>query len=314
LRTGLIKDIDTEATIDEVQDLMEMLGIYGNLNVVVNKNKVVPVSINNQEKNKLREGGAFGRGHTSSMVPDFSQVLEVSTSESEDYSDSSEEEKEPRKNYRLEECETAVDNSVRISKNGPTLRKRSPRELILRSGSTNQLNKRMKLSLRDETTKSDIMSEKKILAAKFTLPRKNDCKDKLILDILEISSSDSEDGDASEDREKNNNDLLEVQNDGKTNHEQLVRDQCVEGRLSKEGICGGDNSLEAKTQERSDKHFPADVLPSESLWEGSKEEFLSMFGLCTLAQAEQIRARTAAASAGRSRVRLRRSRKGKSVK
>ena len=114
----------------------------------------------------------------------------------------------------------------------------------------------------------------------------------------------------------NNNDPQEVQNDGKTDHEQLVRvrDQCVEGRLSKEGICGGDNSLEPETQECSAKHPPADILPSYSLWQGSKEEFLSMFGLCTLAQAEQIRTRTEAASAGRSRVRLRRSRKGKSVK
>merc|ERR1719233_2074568 len=206
--------------------------------------KVVPESINNH-----------------SIVPDFSQVLEVPTSESEDYSDSGEEEKEPRKNYRSEKCETAVDNSVRISKNGPTLRKRSPRELILRSGSTYQLNKRMKFSSRDDASKSDILSEQKISAVKFSLPRKNDYKDKLALDILEISNSDSEDGDANEDREKNNNDPQEVQNDGQTDHEELVRDQCVEGRLPKEGICGGDKSLEPETQECSAKHPPADILP-----------------------------------------------------
>ena len=37
LRTGLTKDIGTEGTINEVQDLMKMLGISGNLDLVGNK-------------------------------------------------------------------------------------------------------------------------------------------------------------------------------------------------------------------------------------------------------------------------------------
>jgi len=309
LRTGLIKNIGTEATVNEVQDLMDMLGISGNLDVMRNKVVPVPVSIKNQGENKLKEGGALGRDHTSSIGPDFSEVLEASTSENEDCIDFSKKVKESRKNYKLEKFKTAVDNSVRNSENGPNLRKRSPRELILRSGSTNRLNKRMKLSSRDETTKTGLLSEKKISAIKFSLPRKNNHEDKPILDILEVPS-DSED----EDVEKNNNDRQEVNDDGKPDHQHLERNQSVEGRLPKEGICGGDYSLERKTDECSVEHPSADILPSDSLWEGSKEEFLSMFGLCTLAQAEQIRARTTVVSAGRSRIRLRRSRKGRSVK
>jgi len=298
LRTGLTKDIRTEETINELQDLMEMLGISGNLDLVM------PVCFNNQDKNKLK-GGALGRDRSSSMVPDFSQVLEVSSSESEDYSDCNREEIESRMNYKLK-CKTAPDNSMldRISESGLNLRKRSRQELILRSGSSQQLNKRMKLSSRDESGR---MNKKKISAEKFSR-KNNDSKDKLILDILEVSS----DEDASED------DLQEVHDDGKMNYQQFVRNQFKEGGVLIEGFCGGDPSSERKTHKFSAKYPALDLStssgPSDSLWQASKEEFLSLFGLCTLAQAEQIRVKTAEVSAGRSRIRLRRCRKGKSVK
>jgi len=177
----------------------------------------------------------------------------------------------------------------------------------LRSGSSQQLNKRMKLSSRYESGR---MNKKKISAEKFSRINNNDSKDKLILDILDILEV-SSDEDASEDNHQ------EVHDDGKMNYQQFVRNRFKEGGVLIEGVCGGDRSSERKTQKFSAKYPALDLSkssgPSDSLWQASKEEFLSLFGLCTLAQAEQISAKTAEVSAGRSRIRLRRCRKGKSV-
>ena len=269
-------------------------------------------SINEKERRtKWEDGTGRGHGHSFSAIPDLSQILEVSSDSDDDFSDFGGKVKtELRLNYKQKNKSNEL-MLERISESGANLRKRIRQEEILRSGFTRHTNKRMKFSSRDLTKTRNTLDLKTPSAEKVPLQRSCTYK-KANFVVLEVSSDTDN---ASSDVDVNHNDPKDINDDRKLNNQQLVNNQPTEG-IQNERICAG-GSTERDGHDSGAK-YPSDaVLPKSSgtpdfLWQVNKEEFLSMFGLCTHSQADELRARTAtAALTGPSSTRLRRCRKNK---
>ena len=331
LRTGMTRNIGKEEIIKEVMELMEILGIdlsvevvrikvgdnlhFDNIHYYMYFYQEVKACINEEKsRTKWEEGASLGQGHSFSGITDFSQVLEVSSESDDDFSDfDGKMETKSSLNYKLKNKSDEYELMLeRISESGANLRKRSRMEEILRSGSTKHSSKRMKMSSRDPTKKCKTLNLMTPSAGKFSHQRSCGHMKKENFVVLEVSSDTDN---ASEAVDENQNDHKDARDDGKTESQQLVRFQSMEGKEN-ERVCAG-GSTESVAHD-SGAEYPSSVVlsklsgPADFLWQVNKEEFLAMFGLCSHAKAAQIRASIATAvPAGPSRTRVRRCRKVK---